>query len=165
MNSKKPNFNFNDGGRAAAGFKGKANDCVCRAIAIATGKDYREVYDALNILAKDEKKSKRMRGKSSSRTGVYRLTYDKYLKSLGWTWVPTMKVGQGVTHHLRKDELPNGRIICRLSKHLCCVIDGTIQDTHDPSRDGNRTVYGYWFKSTKQEEAQRHILNPTKENP
>ena len=73
------------------------------------------------------------------------MTYDKYLKSLGWTWVPTMQVGQGVTHHLREGELPDGRIICRLSKHLCCVIDGVIQDVFDPSRNGTRAVYGYWL--------------------
>jgi hypothetical protein len=43
-------FKFNDGGRAAAGFKGKAVDCVCRAIAIATGKPYAEVYSELSAL-------------------------------------------------------------------------------------------------------------------
>ena len=38
---------INDGGRAAVGYKGQAGDCVTRAIAIATGKPYQEVYDAL----------------------------------------------------------------------------------------------------------------------
>ena len=32
-----------DGGRVAAGYKGKTGDCVTRAIAIATGKPYQEV--------------------------------------------------------------------------------------------------------------------------
>ena len=40
-------FIFNDGGRKAAGFKGKANDCVCRAISITTGLPYQEVYKRL----------------------------------------------------------------------------------------------------------------------
>ena len=40
-------FIYNDGGRAAAGFKGSAGDCVTRSIAIAAGKPYQEVYDAL----------------------------------------------------------------------------------------------------------------------
>ena len=40
-------FKFNDGGRSKY-FKGKgAGDCVPRAIAIATGKDYKEVYNAM----------------------------------------------------------------------------------------------------------------------
>jgi hypothetical protein len=40
-------FVMDDGGRAAAGYKGQTGDCVCRSIAIATGKPYQEVYDAL----------------------------------------------------------------------------------------------------------------------
>ena len=40
-------FIVNDGGRAEAGYKGGAGDCVCRSIAIATGRPYQEVYDAL----------------------------------------------------------------------------------------------------------------------
>lgn len=39
---------FDDGGRAAAGFKGQTGDCVTRALAIALGRDYREVYDAMH---------------------------------------------------------------------------------------------------------------------
>ncbi len=38
---------INDGGRAAAGFKGQAGDCVVRSIAIATGMPYQKVYDDL----------------------------------------------------------------------------------------------------------------------
>jgi hypothetical protein len=37
----------NDGGRAAAGFKGSTGDCVCRAIAIASGRPYAEVHKRL----------------------------------------------------------------------------------------------------------------------
>lgn len=48
-------FKFNDGGREAAGYKGKASDCVTRAIAIATGKPYQEVYDAINECAVGER--------------------------------------------------------------------------------------------------------------
>ena len=40
------NVIITDGGRAAAGFKGKASgDCVCRAVAVAAEMPYREVYD------------------------------------------------------------------------------------------------------------------------
>jgi hypothetical protein len=48
-------FVYNDGGRAAAGYKGRAGDCVVRAIAIATQKPYQEVYDAINALALEER--------------------------------------------------------------------------------------------------------------
>ena len=137
-------FIHNDGGRAAAGYKGKAGDCVTRSIAIATGKPYQEVYDALNTLALRERTGKRKRGTSSARSGVYKSTYRKYLASLGYEFVPTMAIGQGCKVHLRADELPPGRLIVAVSRHMTAVIDGVIHDTHDPSRDGTRCVYGYF---------------------
>jgi hypothetical protein len=137
-------FQYHDGGRAAAGYKGDAGDCVTRAIAIATGKSYQEVYDALNELAKSEKVSKRHRHRSSARNGVRRVTYQKYLAALGWTWTPTMAVGQGCRIHLTADELPGGTLIARVSRHVCAVVDGVVFDTHDPSRGGTRCVYGYY---------------------
>jgi hypothetical protein len=70
-------FVYDDGGRAAAGFKGKTGDCVCRAIAIATGEPYQEVYDALNALGSRERVGRRNR--SSARTGVYKDTKRRYL--------------------------------------------------------------------------------------
>lgn len=128
-------FVFNDGGRAAAGFRGSAGDCVARSIAIATGLPYREVYDALNALGARERAGKRRRGKSSARTGVYKPTIRKFMASLGWEWVPTMKVGVGCTVHLDADELPAGRIVVSVSRHLTAMVDGIIHDTHDPRRD------------------------------
>lgn len=138
------NHVINDGGRAAAGYQGKTGDCVTRAIAIATGKPYQEVYDALNTHAKAERRGSRKRGISSARTGVYRSTYQRYLAALGWVWTPTMFIGSGCKVHLRDGELPMGRLIVSLSRHLCAVVDGVIHDTHDCSREGTRCVYGYW---------------------
>jgi hypothetical protein len=139
-------FNHNDGGRAVAGFKGATGDCVTRSIAIATGLPYQEVYAALNGTRDSMRQTKRVRG-SSARSGVSRAVYERYLKSLGWKFVPCMTVGSGCKVHLRADELPSGAIICRLSRHLCAVIDGVIQDTFDPSRNGTRCVYGYFTKA------------------
>lgn len=137
-------WQFNDGGRCAAGFKGDAGDCACRAVAIATSKPYREVYDAINSLGTKERTGKRKRGKSSARSGVYGATMRKYLAALGYTWVPTMQIGQGCKVHLRVGELPMGRLVVFVSKHFTAVIDGVIHDNHDPSRHGNRCVYGYF---------------------
>lgn len=146
-NESQLNFNFDDGGRNDAGFKGRTSDCVVRSISIATGKPYKEVYDALNVLAKKERISKRKKKKSNSRTGVFRRTYQKYLESIGWEWISCFGIGTGCQVHLKKDELPNETIIARVSKHLTCVRNGkTIHDTHDPSRNGTRCVYGYFRK-------------------
>ena len=37
QNTQPRTYAFDDGGRAPAGYKGTTGDCVCRAIAIATG--------------------------------------------------------------------------------------------------------------------------------
>ena len=151
-------FNYNDGGRKDAGYKGDAGDCVCRSIAIVTGKPYKEVYDSLNQISKEighwhvhrlEKTSygNTYQKKSSARTGVHKEVYQKYLKSLGYQWIPTMGIGTGCKVHLKPDELPAGRLIVRVSKHLTAVIDGVLNDTWDCSREGKRCVYGYFVKN------------------
>ena len=136
----------NDGGREAAGFKGKTGDCVTRAIAIALEKPYSEVYEALNATKLGMRQTKRVRG-SSARTGVSRRVYESYLKAQGWSWVPCMGIGTGCKVHMDASELPSGRIICRLSRHLATVIDGVLHDTFDCSREGTRCVYGYFIAS------------------
>lgn len=135
---------YDDGGRSAEGYKGTAGDCVCRAVAIATGIPYRQVYEDINRLAKGERTGRRKKGVSSARNGVYKGTIHKLMEGYGWTWHPTMKVGSGCTTHLRASELPSGSLVVSVSKHLTAVLDGVCHDTHDPSRDGMRCVYGYW---------------------
>ena len=125
---------INDGGRQAAGFKGTAGDCFCRAVSIATERDYREVYKLINSLG------------GNARTGVMKKVADKVMHELGWEWVATMGIGTGCTTHLRANELPTGKIIVRLSRHFAAVIDGVLHDNHDSRRGGNRCVYGYWRK-------------------
>jgi hypothetical protein len=139
-------FLYDDGGRHAAGFRGRAGDCVCRAIAIATGLPYQKVYDDLNSLSRSERITSRHPMRSHSRTGVRKRTLRKYLLGLGWQWVPTMSIGRGCTVHLRPQELPDGRLIVSVSRHLVAVIDGVVRDTHDCSRYGTRCVYGYFIR-------------------
>uniref|UniRef100_E6PXP2 Uncharacterized protein n=1 Tax=mine drainage metagenome TaxID=410659 RepID=E6PXP2_9ZZZZ len=139
-------FIFHDGGRAAAGYKGQTGDCVTRSIAIATERTYQEVYDSLNRFAQVERISKRKKRRSSSRTGVFRQTYQAYLESLGWRWTSTMSIGSGCKIHLRPSELPQGPLIVKVSRHLTAVIDGVLYDTHDCSRGGTRCVYGYFSR-------------------
>ena len=135
---------YDDGGRSEAGFKGETGDCVCRAISIATGLKYKDVYDYINEFAKCEKVGKAK--KSNARTGVRKETSRKLLESIGWEWIPLMGIGTGCKVHLKSEELPKGKIICKCSKHLVAVIDGVIHDTYDSSRDGTRCVYGYYRK-------------------
>jgi len=146
-------FVYADGGRSHYFKATKVGDCVTRAIANATGKDYKEVYDALNAIAQNERTGTRKRGISNSRKGVYTGTCRKYIEGeLGWVWVPKMEIGSGCTTHLRDGELPSkGTYIIRTSKHFTCIKDGKLYDTYDCSRGGDRCVYGYWREPTPEE--------------
>lgn len=134
-------FQYDDGGRAAAGYRGRARDCAARAIAIATGCSYLDIYRALAEEAAAEDTAAR---RNHPRTGLRKHTVKRYLHRIGWRWTATMHIGSGCRVHLRNGELPGGRLIVAVSKHLCAVIDGVLHDTHDCSRGGRRCVYGYW---------------------
>jgi len=141
-------FEYSDGGRKAAGRIGDTGDCVCRAICNATGRPYMEVYNALAEGNGMQRKSKHDRGErkrtASDGIDVKRKWFKDYMHSLGFSWTPTMKIGQGCKVHLREDELPKGSLVVNVSRHYTCVKDGVLFDTHDCSRDGTRCVYGYW---------------------
>lgn len=141
-------FVKNDGGRAEAGFKGHTGDCAARAVAIVTGRPYKEIYDELAEFARRER-PRAGKKRSHPRTGYQSRTLGSYLISLGFTWTPTMQVGSGCRVHVRRDELPPGRVILRLSKHYVASIERVVHDTSDPSwgydgAEGGRCVYGYW---------------------
>ena len=144
---------LNDGGREKAGFKGGAGDCVVRSIAIAAKLPYMQVYEDLRSAnqnyaeLKNDRLARRLNNKGSSpRNGNHRNVFHDYILGLGFEWVPTMRVGAGCRVHLRPGELPTGTLIVKVSKHLTAIVDGVIQDTHNPSRGGSRCVYGYYIK-------------------
>ena len=155
-------FKHNDGGRSKY-FKGDTGDCVARSIAIASGRDYKEIYDRLaqgNASQRRSKRDKRKRSRSA-RNGITtkRKWFKDYMRELGFEWVSCMGVGTGCTVHLHADELPNGRLVCSLTGHYTAVIDGVINDTFNPRRGAKvsvkdgieytkkevRCVYGYWI--------------------
>lgn len=151
-------FCENDGGRAAAGYKGRASDCVCRSIAIVSGKPYAEVYARLAQETGAQRATRGRKRSASARNGINtkREWFKRYMASLGFTWTPTMHIGSGCTVHLLAGELPQGNLVVALSGHYTAVVDGVIHDTSDPtwssivreegkpSRIAHRCVYGYW---------------------
>ena len=146
-------FILNDGGRAEAGFKGSTGDCVVRAIAIASGLPYLQVYNDLKALNKKHAETRRSRVAktlkhkgSTPRNGNYKEVYHDYILSLGFKWVSTMGIGTGCKVHVHPHELPNGTLILQVSKHLTAFIDGVVHDTHNCSKDGKRCVYGYYHR-------------------
>jgi hypothetical protein len=137
-----------DGGRREAGFTGKARgDCVARAVAVASGRPYREVYDRLADGTAAQRRSKRTgkRGRTAGEgINTKRKWFNDYMRELGFVWTPIMGIGTGCTVHMKDGELPNGRLVVSVSKHMTAVIDGVVHDTHNPCRGGTRCVYGYY---------------------
>lgn len=130
---------YDDGGRFDY-FKGKqVGDCVCRAITIASGRDYKEIYDIIHKAMGE-----------SPRNGVYVHTtkFKRLMKALGFVWVSCCKVGSTESTHFYKGELPMGRLVCSVRKHMVAVIDGVVRDTWDSrynSFSEPRRIYGYWL--------------------
>ena len=144
-------FKFNDGGREAAGYVGKARDCVCRSISIASGLPYQQVYSALAEGNSTQRKSKHSKDRPKSANNGIQVTrkwFKDYMKSIGFTWIATMTIGSGCKVHLRKNELPLGKLVVSVSKHYTAVIDGVVNDTQNPERTTGRCVYGYWIAAS-----------------
>lgn len=124
---------YNDGGRSNYFKANGVGDCVVRAIAIASGHDYKEVYDYIFKIAK-----------RSPRNGVDKKYSRIAAEHFGGVWTPIMSIGTGCKVHLCSEELPKGRLVCSCSAHYTAVVDGVINDIYDPSRNGTRCVYGYY---------------------
>lgn len=120
---------YNDGGRAEFGSVASAGDCACRAIAIAGGFAYADVYEALTEL-----------NGMTPRNGTFDLASTEYLKRQGWSEHRFER-----TTPVALQDLPPGRLIVRLDGHLSAVIDRTIHDTYDPRHGGRLMLEGYYW--------------------
>ena len=125
-------YEFDDGGRVAAGYKGSTGDCVTRALAILTEHPYKECYQAL---ADAHGETKQRRGKNkgkkqprSAANGVSKTAYAKVFKEFGLIRVPWKK-GERPTYTTAFFEY--GNCIVSTARHVCCLRDGDLRDTFD----------------------------------
>lgn len=123
---------FDDGGRAAAGYKGTAGDCGARAMAIALQIEYKQAYSEI------AEANKSLGYGKSARNGVHKDTLGAILARHGYRWYPAPKF---VGRKAYAADMPKGRVIARMSKHFAAVIDGVVHDTFDSTY---KMVYGYW---------------------
>lgn len=144
-------FIYNDGGRSNYFKASNVRDCVCRALCITTGVDYKVMYDLINKVSKLEKYS----NKSNARNGVYKQSWKKILKALQAQEIKVQEFGSNIKCHLCDDDLldyQRGRYLLSLSGHCSSLINGRLEDTYDCSRDGDRQVYKmYKMNKTVQE--------------
>ena len=127
---------YNDGGRSKY-FKGKAEDCVCRAISIASNRDYKEVYDSLK------------KAVGTPRNGVFTTnkSFKDWMVANGFVWTPCSGIGVKTSVHFIEGELPKGRLVCSVANHYVAVVDDKVYDTWDSrynSFNEVRRIYGYW---------------------
>ena len=132
------NYRYDDGGRAAAGYRGKTGDCVVRAIAIYGGEDYLAVYRTMaehmkrngyaasgNAYATRERnrKAPRRRGQLTARR-----VQDRVLEAYGFRKV-RLPAGERPTNteaHRRY-----GDCVVGTTKHVAAIVDGALRDTFD----------------------------------
>lgn len=148
-------YKHHDGGRAAAGFRGTTGDCVVRAIAIATGRKYKTVY---NWMQKDKREWYTGQGLSASRLtrysqpgrGITSGHYGPYLRCAGWHKVPSHMgdwcIGDTVADVANKYK--GVTVVVRSQRprqqrrhHLCCIKRGTVLDTWDCRESLVKAVY------------------------
>ena len=114
--------------------KDATNDCVVRAIAIATEQDYLVVRDCLFDLAKEQ-------GRMPNDDKIY----EAYLSQIGWVKKKPMR-----NKHNRKLRLHQVKIntnaIFITSGHVCAVINNDLNDRWDCR---NWCANSYYVKGTK----------------
>lgn len=115
-------YQYNDGGRAAAGYKGKAGDCVARALAILTGHDYQEVYKTVG------KFEQRYGRKRSARNGVSKKAIAKAYADAG---LVKIKLPGGPRPTFAEAWDRYGDCIVSTTHHVAAVTAGALQDTDD----------------------------------
>lgn len=143
-------WQYNDGGRAEAGYTGIANDCVPRAIAIAESMDYEQVYNELVDATEDYKQNQEPNYDGvCCEDGTSRNVYTRYLEDKkGWEYyaTETMRVTDPTLYH--------GTVMIIIDNHLFTMVDGIAYDTGDITSEVNEDrfndeyiITGYFRKT------------------
>lgn len=123
------NYEYNDGGRKAAGFEGGVADCVTRALSIISGKPYSVVRTGVLSLAPD-----------ADRAGVnvFCPQFSEHMvRHFGATFIP-------VRYAIPVREFPRGEFIALTQNHVTAISDCKVLDVFD-CRD--ELVRGYWVSN------------------
>lgn len=133
-------YEFSDGGRSAAGYRvQRVNDCVVRAIAIVTKKDYKQIYRDLQARQRDYYQRRGYVSGRNVNDGVLEDVSDPYLKAIGWDKI--YDSSREAPKRFRPDNLPKRKNLIvfiaysrkgqRDCRHAIAIQDGKIKDTWD----------------------------------
>ena len=156
-------YRYNDGGRAAAGYRGKTGDCVVRAIAICAGEDYLSVYRTMadhmkrngyaasgNAYATRERNRKAPRRRDQL---TARRVQDRVLEAYGFMKV---RLPRGERPTYTEAHHRYGDCIVGTTKHLAALVGGVLRDTFD-----GRTYE--WDLETRERKAQCVWVRPRRQ--
>ena len=131
-------YQYNDGGRKEAGYKGHTGDCVARALAISTGKPYKEIYDFVGETMKSHgyKRSANAYYSGNHRRGMRKpkLVQEDIIRSFGFEKV---KLPKGPRPTYRQAYEQYGDCMVATRGHILAIKDGAVQDIFDDQ--------GYWW--------------------
>jgi len=119
-----------DGGRAGSRRPRQSKDCTVRAVALARNIPYDAAYDLLHEA-----------GRKCSR-GFH---VQRWLGDQAWATkipFPAVKGQPRMNPATFTKQLPTGRFICRVAKHVFAVIDGVVHDSFENRPD--RCIYTAW---------------------
>ena len=114
----------------------KASDCVIRAISLASGIDYSDVYWGLcNI------------GADMCRIPNEKKVYEKYLEDIGFVKQKMPKNDDNTRYKVNQlatelNDIYEGFAVVSVANHLTCVGHGNIYDTWDC---GYKSVGNFWL--------------------
>ena len=100
--------------------KDLTSDCVIRAIAIATGNDYKEVMTELFKI-----------GLEIGQMPNNKKCYEIYLNKLGWEKHKPIRKVNGKKYKVKNMPIDHTNMIVHTSKHLTTIIQGNLHDTWD----------------------------------
>ena len=152
-------YQYHDGGRLSAGYKGNdAGDCVVRALAIATGGDYRELYREMARANKD------VSGKRSARNGVGIKAYGPVYERHGFVKV---KLPRGAKPTYTEAYETYGDCIVHTTRHICAIVGGKLRDTFDGRTYQWSESFGErdWITETRERKAQSIWVRKEKAPP
>ena len=131
-------YQHDDGGRRAAGYRGRTGDCIVRAIAICTGQDYRAIYLTMaeqmkrngytasgNAYATSERnrRAPRRRGQLNAKR-----VQNHVLELHGFRKV---RLPAGARPTFTEAHRRYGDCIVGTTKHMAAIVDGALRDTWD----------------------------------
>ena len=132
-------YAYDDGGRQASGRRGEASDCVCRALAIVSGRPYDECYKALA-----EANARYGKGKRSARNGVSRKAWPKVYEEFG---LVKIHLGPGPRPTYSEAYYEHGDCVVSTTKHLAAIKGGKLRDTFD----GRVYLNTFWYPGEEHE--------------